>query len=237
MDAGYFAGETIAFSSAENWKENTAYHEELLSYKIAAEAWVRAGRPLSAIEQADSLSASAMVPDARRFDYIQLAVWACLACLGVQRLVAYLTRSKAAEVQQVWIARRATRGVILFLLLLVHGALAVAFSWPLPVEWIPTWLSSHVVDTTQMKVVGTILLAAAVGVFLLARQGRFRVARNAMPMALLLLTVGTTLSQGRLIFFVLAAAIVALLCLRIHRGERFAIESSRKHPPPAAATV
>ncbi len=179
----------------------------------------------------------------RFFDWFQLAVLACLVCLGFGR--ALFLRSRSIRVLVVDLPCSATQAVtdLLFLtcvILWVYETLAYAL--PMSFHLIPTSLSPVVVKNLVSKVVGMVLSILGLVIYGLAlwamgeswrlgidreapgplvSNGIFALSRNPIYVGLDLVTLGAFFVVGRLVLLVVALAIVALFHRQIRREESF----------------
>lgn len=177
------------------------------------------------------------------FDYVLIATVAGGLCLGVARAMwMHFNGVRVVVVDWQRTAGQMLGDSIMVIALLAYCYLTLAYAWPLPRGWTPSWGAAVLLDWTAAKVVGAALLCAGTVIYAaalwgmgaswrigidrktpggLVTTGIFAVSRNPIYLALDAMTVGTFLIQGRLIFAVLALVIVSLIHETILREERF----------------
>lgn len=183
---------------------------------------------------------------ARFFDWFQLAVLGCLACLGLGR--ALVLRARGVRVLALDRQRTPTHQMWDFLTvmcLLAWFGETVAQAWPLPIHFVPQPLQTVLVEAATVKGAGAVLMLAGLlsyGLALralgdswrggidrerpgpLVTRGIYKWTRNPCYVSFDLLAAGTFLMQGRLIFLLLALGLGVLLHVQIRREERFLAE-------------
>jgi protein-S-isoprenylcysteine O-methyltransferase Ste14 len=118
----------------------------------------------------------------------------------------------------------------------------VAEPLALSLAWLPNWLTTKLVDSLPVKVMGAVLILAAPVLFTAALRsmgtswrigidreqpgplvtgGLFAWSRNPIYLAFDLVAIGAFLIHGRVIFLILGAAIVLLIHAVVLREERF----------------
>ena len=123
--------------------------------------------------------------------------------------------------------------------------LLVAEAAPLPLDWLPDWLTTRPLDALPWKIAGAILMIALPVAFAaairamdaswrmgidrnepgpLVTTGLFAYSRNPIYLAFDMMFIAAFLIHGRIIFLVVAAAFILLLHGIIRREERFLIE-------------
>jgi protein-S-isoprenylcysteine O-methyltransferase Ste14 len=179
----------------------------------------------------------------RCFDWLPLVV--LVAMLTVARVRAWVLYRRGVRAIIVdW--QRPARELIYDTVVVALGAfwlyLLVAEAWPLPLDWLPGWLTATVIDAMPAKIVGAALLLAAPILFVtalwsmgrswrlgidakrpgpLVTAGLFAWMRNPMYVAFYLVIVGTMLVHGRTVFLLVGAALALLIHGVVLREERF----------------
>jgi protein-S-isoprenylcysteine O-methyltransferase Ste14 len=183
----------------------------------------------------------------RLFDWYSLGALLCLACLGIGRgAMQYAQGSRVLVADR---GRSASEMLVDLLFVICFGLWAyeiVAYAWPLPSHPLPAWLGTVVLGETVLKglgafsaLAGLCIYASALWVFgdswrlgidretpgALVTDGIFAWTRNPVYVGLDLLFIGTFLLNGRVIFLLLALALVAMIHSHIRREERFLSET------------
>lgn len=120
--------------------------------------------------------------------------------------------------------------------------LLLAEAWPLSLAWLPDWLNTKLFDAMPIKIVGAMLIVTAPMLFAVAVRsmdtswrigidrdqpaplvttGLFNWTRNPIYTAFYLIIVGAFLIHGRVIFLLMAVALIALVHGITRREERF----------------
>ena len=120
--------------------------------------------------------------------------------------------------------------------------LAIAYPSNLPTPFVPSWASEPLIGSLTTKIVGALLMTVGVVIYKLgvvemgsawrmgidrdnpgplATGGIFAWSRNPVYVGIELLFIGTSLIEGRLVFFALTAVFVLLIHSVIRREERF----------------
>jgi protein-S-isoprenylcysteine O-methyltransferase Ste14 len=123
--------------------------------------------------------------------------------------------------------------------------LLVAEAWPLPVGWLPDWLTRRIVTARPIRLLGALMLLAAPVLFAAAlrsfgdcwrigidRQqppplvtgGVFRYMRNPIYTAFDMIIIGAFLVHGRVVYMLLGLLLVLLVHGIVLREERFLLK-------------
>lgn len=183
---------------------------------------------------------------ARFFDWVQLAVLGCLACLGLGR--ALVLHARGVRVLAIDWQRTPTHklgDLLTVMCLLAWFCETVAQAWPLPIHFVPQPLRIVLMDAATVKAAGAVMMLAGLLCYGLALRalgdswrggidrktpgplvirGIYTWTRNPCYISFDLLAAGTFLIQGRLIFLLLALGLGVLLHIQIRREERFLAE-------------
>ncbi|MEK7676564.1 MAG: isoprenylcysteine carboxylmethyltransferase family protein [Verrucomicrobiota bacterium] len=180
---------------------------------------------------------------ARFFDWFQLAVLGCLACLGIGR--ALVLRARGVRVIAIDWQRTPEHkmgDLLTVMCLLAWFGETVAQAWPLPIHFVPQPLRTVLMDAAMVKAAGAVMMLAGLLSYGLALRalgdswrggidrkspgplvtcGIYAWTRNPIYASFDLLAAGTFLMQGRLIFLMLALGLGVMLHIQIRREERF----------------
>jgi len=179
----------------------------------------------------------------RFFDWYSFGVLLCLACLGIGRGAVQYARGVHVVVAD---RERSVSEMLLDLLFLICFGLwvyeIVAHAWVLEIHALPQPLRMVLVGTGAAKglgllvaLAGLLIYAAALWTFgdswrlgidrerpgALVTEGIFAWTRNPVYVGLDLLFLAMFLLNGRLIFLLLALALVAMIHSHVRREERF----------------
>ena len=180
---------------------------------------------------------------ARFFDWFQLATLAGLACLALPRLLVLYARGvRVLAIDHHRTPKQMLADLLSVICLLLWWYEVVAYAWPVPIHFVPPWLGIVLFDAVAVKISGAALWAGGLVIYGLAlwafgdswrlgidrsrpvalvTRGIFASTRNPIYVSFNLMSVGTFLIQGRLIFLMLAIFFAGLLHLQILREERF----------------
>lgn len=195
----------------------------------------------------------------RFLDWFQLACLLCLACLGLPRMIHLYARGiHVLAVDRQRSPRQILEDLLSVIILLLWWYELVAYAWPLSLHLVPARLGLVLFDVAIAKIAGAVLMLAGLAVYglaLLALRDSWRLGidrkrpgplvtggilawtRNPIYVGLDLMIIGTFLIQGRLIFLVLAAALLAMLHVIILREERFLADTYAEAYRDYCATV
>jgi protein-S-isoprenylcysteine O-methyltransferase Ste14 len=183
----------------------------------------------------------------RFFDCYSLGALLCLVCLGIARGAMQYARGVRVVVAD---RQRSISEILVDLLFLACLGLwvyeIVAYAWTPPGHPIQGWMGVVLLSSTVSKglgalsaLAGLLVYAAALWVFgdswrlgidrempgALVTHGIFARTRNPVYLGLDLLFMGTFLLNGRLVFLLLALALLAMIHSHIRREERFLAET------------
>ncbi len=184
---------------------------------------------------------------ARFFDGFELAALACLVGLGLLRAVFLYRRGvRVVVIDRTRSPARALLDLLAVLCFLLWGYEVVAHAWPLENHSLPFSLGRSLFDVVSVAAMGATLVVAGLGVYAsslfglgdswrlgidrespggLVTDGIYSWTRNPIYVGLDLVVVGMFLLEGRLIFLVLALAILLLLHDQVRIEEEFLEET------------
>jgi protein-S-isoprenylcysteine O-methyltransferase Ste14 len=179
------------------------------------------------------------------FDYFQLVALASLLALAIGRAAILYARGVhvlAVDWQRTPVQGLADLLAVIFLFWWAYEA--VAWSWPHSTHVVHGILGTVLVDSVAIKALGTLIVLAGLLIFALAlwsfadswrigidrttpgalvTGGIFGWTRNPIYIALDLIFSGTFLLQGRMLFLLLALALVFLLHHQVRREEGYLV--------------
>lgn len=179
----------------------------------------------------------------RFFDWFLLAALACLFGLGIGRgLLLYSRGVRVLVIDR----NRSTVEMIFDLILVLCFFLwvyeTIAYAYPLPNHFLPSWKDRLLLQGLVVKAIGGILVLAGLSIYTLAlraladswrlgidhrstgtlvTQGIFAWTRNPIFLSLDMMAIGSFLVLGRLVFLVMGLLLVGLLHEQIRREEIF----------------
>lgn len=180
------------------------------------------------------------------FDWILLAAFLCILCAGIARtIILYKRGVMVFAAYKKRTPAQVAYDLVFFLVLVSAVCLIPAYAVG-TADLVPAWLSTVLVDSVAAKSLGVALATASLAVYVWALKsfrdswrigidekkhgalitgGIFAWSRNPIYLSFDLLAAGAFLVNGRLVFALLMAVLVAYLHDYILREEKFLTET------------